>query len=172
MQHRDALGMPVWNTSKELVPVPKRYYDERINVSFHVTVPEWSVIDACRGKVNSASITFTVNGASRTFAAKTLLLDSDSFTLVYDQQGNKAINYRYLLLYRKDGWEYKVENKSYTHLDTGGKRVPWLDSNGQPEKEPVAMLSSGNRCDTGDAVYLITKTIYSDVSFTSLLTGL
>jgi hypothetical protein len=173
MQHRDAAGKPVLLTTGEAVAVPKRYYDERITVSFHVKVPQWAVVDACRGKVNDAEITFTVNGASRTFAAGSLLLDSDSFSLIYDSNGDKAINYRYLLCYRKDLWTYKVENKSLYRLDTGtSKLVRWTDNTIDKSpyvSSPVPMKADGTRCASGEDVHLISATVYAAVSFTALL---
>jgi len=66
-------------------PPQKTWYDEQITVSYNTTSPpDFSTL---RGCVNSATVSFTIQGVSRSFDANQLLLDeyslSTTLTLTY-----------------------------------------------------------------------------------------
>ena len=172
--HQDKNQAPIVNTNKEPInpPLQKTGRDERIQVSYFCTVPEWAIIDGCRGKSNDAAITLNINGQSRTFAVNTLKLDETAWGRVLDANGAFAVQISLIFLYRKDDWSEKIPNLSYYSKNSAGKLVPFVDANGQPNTVPTYLDEHGKPLADGASVYFLSFDIVETTSFSSLLSEL
>ncbi len=180
--HVDKNGNIITNTNGEPFnpPLTKVRYDLQVNCSYFVLAPDWATIDGCVGKSNSAAVTLTINGSTRSFATNTLKLDSYTWSADVDSKQTKVVQIQLVLLYRVDTWQYKVPNKSF-YKKVSGELKPILyddlgttltDGNplkGQPIAEPAYLSSAGAVLAAGATAYLVPVDIIVTTSFASLL---
>lgn len=170
---QDKDGKNIENSAKQPFdpPLEQTYYDEQVTVSFNSWLVDLNNIEATRGKINSASVTMTVNGLTRTFAAKTLKLTAAKYTTTVGDGGQTYWDIDYTLLYRKDGWKRKVVDRGY-YERIGGKLIQIKDQYGEPVTSPSYLDGTGKKLSQGADAVLKEFELDKDVSFTGLFTGL
>ncbi len=125
---KDRYGKVMVNVIGEPIKPSPTYviYDELISISFMTDALDRASIDACKGKVNSATVNLTIAGQSANYLAETLLFQAPPIEEIYDIDGNLAAKAVYQLLYRKDTFTGKYPNLSFNKyggsgtLGTGG----------------------------------------------------
>ena len=129
----------------------KTYYDERLTVSFRTGKVDQQNIEQCRGNVNSDSITLTVKGYPRTFAAKTLKLeDTPISSVIVDKDYNWDVEY--VMDYRKDTWARKILNMGRVQIPAANKDIAPIYVGQQLATEDVPLDKNGKAIVDGKVV--------------------
>ncbi len=185
---KDRAGKVMVNVIGEPIkPSPTRViYDELISISFLTDLIDRTTIDACKGKVNSATVNITIGGATANYLANTLLFQAPPIEELFDQNGSKIAKVVYQLLYRSDTFTGMYPNLSFNKyggsgtLGTGGttntaitigngtnmayaSEAQYLDAAGLPLAVggTITIVNSGSGFD-----------FLSTANFTTLLSGL
>src|SRR5262249_10161732 len=155
-------GNPILNVNDEPIqpPLTRVEYDEQANVSFYTIAPDFPTMDLCRGKSNDATVTLTLTTliitvtdpstdppttttstrtVTRTFAPETLKLDSTTWGLVYDSNGDRVVQVNLVFLYKKDTWVQNVPQISFYKQDENGTR----DEHGRAKLYPITERDIG-----------------------------
>lgn len=163
----------------------KTYYDERITVSFTTGEVDQANIETCRGNTNSGTVSMTVKGYKRSFAANTLKLVSTPVKVRVVEGSDYNWDVKYVLVYRKDTWTRKILSMGRMQKD-GGKLVPiYLPKSATPCTEDVPLDKDGkaiidgavavakkvSEAGAGERCYVEAE-IEKQVSFSGLLSGI
>jgi hypothetical protein len=184
----DGVTVPIVNSAGQRFQrgVNKQYYDEEFILTFTTNAPNFSAIEACRGKVNDAEITITVRGVTRTFAIGTLkLIDTEwEFNFNYaNDPDSPDVNMMYRFRYKPDGWDVRKVDEGFYVIDPEGEEIEGPDEYQLPLKRIIdqrtkqwvqdpAFLKDGSLLPAGEDVVLLSFYIDDKVSFTTLLAGI
>ena len=175
-------------TNEPLDPLPTTLiYDRLVKIDFWSDKIDFTNIDSCIGKTNSASVTFTIGSVTQTFAANTFYFQNYGFDSHYDVDGNVSFHVNYECVYRSGNWQGKYPNISfyygagysgYSGSAPGSSTHPLLpimdgrSGTPQPIASPVYIdTSAGTPIASGGNAPLLTFDTIKAVSFSSLMTG-
>jgi len=145
--NEDNAGFPIVNSAQQFFdPCPeKTYYYEQITVSFRCTQDGigdvFSAIQSARGKINSGTVTLTVNGLSRAFAAEKLKLVTADYNTTTDG-GTTFWEVNYTFIYRDTGWTLHLLNHGM-YKRVAGELVNIKDKYGNDITAPVLLTADG-----------------------------
>lgn len=180
---KDRNGLPIENSALyPFDPMPtKEYFDEVIVVSYTTDAANLSNWDddipPARGKINSDSVTLTVDGLVRTFAEETLKMGNARYSITFglNSAGEFEKQYRVQipLLYRFDTWKRKIVDQGFYEFNSSSLEwEPILDANGQMVSQPVFLDGSGQKLAGGADAVLLEFDIEETIAFNPILTGL
>ena len=122
----------------------KTFYDERIDVTFNATSASSAAVAPLRGMVNSSSCSFTINGESRTFPTRSLLLEEAtmSSSLASDDGTTPVWTIKLSLVYRTDTFVSHVLDQGFMQLEDGTKLVNIKDKWGENISQPARLKAA------------------------------
>jgi hypothetical protein len=135
-------------------PLVKEYFDELITVTYTTNAANMAAWDTeippARGKINSDTVTLTIEGVTRSFVPETLKLGNARYgvTLGMSETGELEKQFRVLLplIYRYDTWTRRIVDQGFYELNSSSFELePILDANGQMVAQPVPLDGSGAR---------------------------
>lgn len=153
----------------------KTFYDERIDVTFNGTSAASAAVAPLRGMVNSSSVTFTINGESRTFPTRSLLLEEAtmSSSVASDDGSTPVWTIKLSLINRTDTFVSHVLDQGFMQLDSGTKLVNIKDKWGENISQPARLDSSGQAItDPTAASHYIDFKIEGEADLSPLFAGL
>jgi hypothetical protein len=158
-------------------PMPtKVVYDEQLNIRFLTDRFDRASIDACKGKVNSLSLAFSIGGTTVGYSVGTLLFNGWPLQEQYDEDGALIASQEYQFLYRGDGWLQRFENKSVNELSPGGVLHMGGTNNkhtslflGDGDMHEHFLNASGGVATSGQLIAVSTFNGYGTANFSTLL---
>jgi hypothetical protein len=178
--NKDRHGKPIENSA--FYPfdpmLTKEYFDEVIMVTYTTNAANMAAWDdeipPARGKINSDTVTMTVEGLTRTFAEETLKLGNARYglTLGMNESGEleKQFRVQLPLLYRADTWQRRVVDQGYyTFNATSLEWEPILDAHGQMVTQPVFLDGTGAKLAAGLDAVLIEVDVEDTTTFNTFL---
>ena len=156
--------------------VKRTFYDEKIEVSFNGNAATSASVALLRGCVNSAACTFTINGETRTFPIRSLLLEEAvmSSSHTSDDGATRVWDIKLSLIARKDTFTTKILDQGFMQL-AGTPPVPVKikDKNKQDITTPMRLDSSGHVItDVTVASHFIEAKIEKEADLSPLFSGL
>ena len=152
--------------------IKQELYDEVFNISYSTTTDQSAAFAAVRGKVNSSSISFAIQGIGRTFSARGLkcLTAKQSADLPLGS-GDPTFKCTVSFGARTDGWQIKVLDQGFYTLDpTTNKLNNVLDEHGNDMNAQAMLDGSGNQLEPGsDPTYLTFHSKLRPISLAYLL---
>lgn len=166
---------PIENVCHETYDPPLQVtnYDEQIVVRYTAISIDSEDLAALRGKVSSDSITMTVNGVSRIFAAGTLKMGNAQSEITLATDGEAYWTVMIPLMYREDGWIRSLPNMGYIFFnDDSGNFERIKDEYGDPVSVPSYLDAAGEVLAPGDPVVKNDFDVEDTAAFSTFLSGI
>lgn len=152
----------------------KTFYDEKIEVSFNASQAASSTVSGLRGMVNSGSCSFTINGETRTFPTRSLLLEEATMSSSHssDDGTSPVWSVKLSLVYRSDTFVSHVLDQGFMELQSGSL-VQIKDKWNEPISQPMRLDSAGKSItDPSVASHYIDFKIEGEADLSTLFAGL
>jgi hypothetical protein len=126
-------------------------FEELVTISYQVDTPDEADLSAARGLVNSDSVSFTVNGITKSYSARQMKLKNASLTTQFNTatsgggySGAPMWTVKIDMLCKTGSatFETKLVDQGFQYW-TGGSKVKFLDANGDPVNTPQYLNGTG-----------------------------
>jgi len=166
----DAIVNSAWQSFDPTIP--EEFYDERIEISYNVTSDQSASFAAVRGCVNNASLSFNIQGVSRTFPERGLKCEDvkQSASLPLGD-GTKVFKVTGSFISRADTYITNVADQGLYQLSSGAL-VPCTDGKGKAATTPMLLNGSGVQLAAETAAVFITFKMETEADFSTVFTGL
>jgi hypothetical protein len=110
-------GTRIVNTAGDFIEnITDEAYDEEIVVTFSSTSIDFGTLQATKGKVNSDTVTMTINGVERVFNPNCMKLVAYTYSFIWDVSGVSYPRITLHLKIRDVTWIRQVPNMGYRKL--------------------------------------------------------
>lgn len=140
---RDRDGEILTDTAGQPLQLKRTLYDEEITVTWKTLTPPASAITDCKGRINAAACSFTINGVTRNFATQTLKMTDGGYHTT-TENGSKIWNVSLKFVEHTDTWAMEVPMVDRPHyLDDDGNLSAYdgtlytLDEDGKQVTDPA-----------------------------------